>query len=381
MEKRYQEHLKQAEEKAGQIIESLQEREPNLNGVGSETEESDLLKEYATHIEELANIGIDKKWLLFNIKRSRGKIAAWSSVAAAALLIISLFVFKPKSEEIDTLLQSSEIKPVSGVVTLKLSDGREVTLDSLKVDDNLISSNGVEVNVSANELSYQSSISTIYIDDTQVAYNELYIPKGRSFSLILSDGSKVWLNAESSIRYPVTFNNSERIIELRGEAFFDVKHDPSRQFIVKTNDYQVRVLGTKFNISSYPDEQFTATTLVSGSVSVGAEIDYTIKPGEQLKFNKSSKIAQISKVDVDIYTSWIDNKLIMDQLTLEEVFKILMRRYDIDVFYSREEAKYEKFTGKVPLNDNLNVILDQISTVSKIDFQIENKLIVIKFKE
>jgi ferric-dicitrate binding protein FerR (iron transport regulator) len=214
-------------------------------------------------------------------------------------------------------------------------------------------------------------------------YNELYIPKGKSYSLILSDGTRVWLNAESSIRYPVQFGSNERRVVIDGEAFFDVTHDTGKPFIVQTNDYNVKVLGTKFNVNAYKDEKVTATTLVSGLVSVSKEgaNDLLVNPGEQISFNRSDGSIGKKEVDVELFTSWVNNKLKLESMRVEDIFRILGRRYDIDVFFSDEGAKDVEFTGKIPLNDNLNVILDQISIISNIEFQIEKRLIVVRYKD
>jgi hypothetical protein len=387
MENKYISEIKKAEELSARVIESLNSLEFDR--------EDGLIEEYCEHTKAVKDVDLNKMWFRFVIKQNRRAIIM-SASAAVVLLLLSLLIFLPsdKFAEEGIYALREQITPAKGVVTLRLASGETIAIDSLKTTDNLIS--GVEINTVSEEISYEifgvstSDSRSAGIEDKTtvdkkegIEYNELYIPKGRSYSLILSDGSRVWLNAESSIRYPVKFAKNERRVFIKGEAFFDVKHNPESLFIAETDDYKVKVLGTKFNVNSYSDESVVATTLVSGSVSVTNDDanEFVITPGEQFRYNRESRNIEMIKVDVDIYTSWTENKLRLDQMTLEDVFKILQRRYDIDVFYSNEEVKYEKFNGKVPLNDNLNIILDLISTVSNIEFQIEKKLIVIRYKD
>ncbi len=388
MNDRYINEIKKAEELSARVIESL-------NSSDYERED-DLIGEYSEHIKLVGKIDLDKMWFRFIIREKRRAIITAAS-AAVVIMLLSLLVFIPyqRYPKESSVSLMEEIKPAKGVVTLRLASGESVVIDSLNTTENLIS--GVEINTVSEEISYEifglstskdgssSTDKRVTLSDQNetVEYNELHIPKGRSYSLILSDGSKVWLNAESSIRYPVKFSKNERRVYVKGEAYFDVKHKPDQLFIAETADYDVKVLGTKFNINTYSDELVAATTLVSGSVSVVKDNikEVVITPGEQLRYNRENRTIETLKVDVDIYTSWTENKLMLEQMTLEEIFKILQRRYDIDVFYSDDAVKQERFNGKVPLNDNLNIILDLISTVSNLEFQIEKRLIVIRYKD
>ena len=301
---------------------------------------------------------------------------------AAVLIITSLLIFIPKNnnDRYDTLALQKEIKPATGVVSLRLARGKLVSIDSLSSDS--ASLLGVDIDNNKQEISYtkesgsskKTSIDFIKPSKKElVEYNELIIPKGRSYSLVLSDGTRVWLNAESSIHYPVSFSKGERRVKISGEAFFDVVLDANRVFIAETENYNIKVLGTKFNISSYQDEDIAATTLVSGSISIFTDNNSNkvepavVSPGEQFRYNKSDETIEITKVDTELYTSWVNNNLRLNQMPLKDIFKILSRRYDIDVVFCDERAKHEKFSGLIPLNDNLNTILDQLSKVSKVE--------------
>lgn len=335
----------------------------------------------------ISEINVTRAWLKILFKRNR-KYLYYSTAAAAVVLFISVLIFAPTKEEsaIDSIIVQ-EIMPADGSVTLQLASGKIVDLTS--TDNTKELSGGVVLDKKGGEISYEG-ITNDNVDETILnqsaempnEYNELSTPKGRSFSIVLNDGSRIWLNAQSRIKYPIRFGKSERRIQIAGEAFFDVKHDPQRPFIVETADYSVKVLGTKFNVNAYDQEESSATTLVSGSVLIPMKtgIENVLTPGDQLKYSRSDKSISIQKVDIELYTSWIDNNLRIEQMSLEEIFKILMRRYDINVYYSDDVSKSEKFSGKIPLNDNLKIVLNQMSKVSNVDFQFEKNLVVVKYK-
>jgi hypothetical protein len=320
------------------------------------------------------------------------------TAAAVVLALISISLFIPfDSEEPSSEISAELILPATDNIILKTSKGMSLMIDSLENVDTLLQGvsldkDGIVYSESSYEIVDNSSAANVVVDkdkpndsesdSNKLEYNELYVPKGRVFSLKLSDGTEVWLNSESYIKYPVKFSRDRREVILSGEAYFDVKKDTERQFVVRTSGYSVNVLGTAFNVRAYENDEAISTTLVEGAVSLNTDktSEFKISPGEQFSLEKSSGTISVSKVDVHLYTSWIDNQLIIRSNTLLDIFKVLQRRYDVDVFFSDEAAKYEQYSGEVPLNDNLNVILDQISKVSEIEFQIEGRLVVVRYK-
>lgn len=334
----------------------------------------------------IQEIDVENAWSKFSLKKDRGYFI-YSSVAAAVLLFLTLLIFIPSQniKESETLI-SSDILPAEGTVTLRLSSGKVLEINSSETSEEL--NEGVVVSTDGNEISYEGvsqDKTNQYIDNdisNKLEYNELITPKGRSYSIVLSDGSRIWLNAQSSIKYPVRFDKNERKVEISGEAFFDVKHDSLRPFIVETLDYDVKVLGTKFNVKAYSDEESSSTTLVSGSVIVPLKTggERRLSPGEQLNFSRTEKSVKVEKVDVDLYTSWVDNNLRIEQMPLGEIFKILKRRYEISVYFVEDKLMGEQFSGKIPLNDNLKIVLDQMSKVSNVEFEYQKNLVVVKYK-
>lgn len=397
MNEKYRQAIEEAELLSKKILDNLDDTSivdlPSNLSAEEASVQKETLQEYSAHNIKKKGVNVEYAWLKLWL-RYNSKYMYTAASAAVILIIASLLIFIPANNNknnSEILSFQEEIKPASGSVSLKLANGEIISIDSISsIGANLL---GVDVNSGKQEISYAGESTTNQarstIDASKIegaAFNELTIPKGRSYSLVLSDGTRVWLNAESSIRYPVSFGKGERRVTIKGEAFFDVKYDAGKVFIAETENYNIKVLGTKFNVSTYSDEEIAAATLVSGSISISSNNNMSTKetmvePGEQFRYNKRNKITEVTKVDTDLYTSWVDNNLRIKQMSLEEIFKILRRRYDIDVFYSDNQAKYEKFSGKIPLNDNLNIILEQISIVSKVEFQIENKLIVIRYKD
>jgi hypothetical protein len=321
-----------------------------------------------------------------------------SAVAAVVLLLLSISLFIPFGTEEERSETTAElILPATDNIILKTSKGMSLMIDSLENVDTLLQGvsldkDGIVYSASSSEIADNSSSGSIEVDkgmsgdsrtdSKEIEYNELFVPKGRVFSIRLSDGTRVWLNSESYIKYPVNFAEERREVILSGEAYFDVKKDKERDFVVRTSGYSVNVLGTKFNVRAYENDEVISTTLVEGSVALNTDetSEFRISPGEQFAFERGTGTISVSKVDVHLYTSWINNQLIIRSNTLWDILKVLQRRYDVDVFFSDEAAKHEQYSGEVPLNDNLNVILDQISKVSDIEFQIEGRLIVVRYK-
>lgn len=373
MHQKYKEELERAEQIASRII----EKDFNdLEGI-----EKVLADDYQEHRDSLNGLDLDRIWLRMYYRRYVPRLIAVASAAVIVVMVSLLFVL-PDNVDQTYYSETTVILPAEGQITLKLSDGSMVSVDSIKKE--LETTQGIVYDQNAQVISYD--VKSDGQESKEVAeqkYNELFIPKGRSFSLVLSDGSKVWLNAESYIKYPVTFSGGIREVYIEGEAFFDVQKENGNQFVVKTKDYSVKVLGTKFNINTYDQEAFAATTLVEGAVAVSGigSSEIKIRPGEQLRYDRNSGGVEQFSVDVELYTSWVENKLKLEEMRLEEMFNILMRRYDIELFYSDEEVKDVKFTGRIPLNENLNVILDQISAISEVEFGVEKRLIVIRKKD
>ena len=258
---------------------------------------------------------------------------------------------------------------------LILANGQKVDLhEGMEMKLRERSSN---IQVKGNVVYYEENKDSVTLGE----YNMIRTPLGGEYSLTLADGTKVWLNAMSELRYPVAFGEGVREVELKGEAYFEVEKNEGKPFIVKTDEFIVRVLGTSFNISAYLDSPLAHTTLCSGHVRIndrtnpGKEVD--ILPGEQLLFHRDNREISVREVDTDVFVSWREGFFQFDNNTVEEVFTILQRWYNIQVFYANVEVRQELFTGKLPRFDNLQIIIDLIERVSDLKIEVRGKMIYI----
>ncbi|MGW9683988.1 FecR family protein [Flagellimonas sp. 2504JD1-5] len=215
-----------------------------------------------------------------------------------------------------------------------------------------------------------------------LVFNEIYVPYGQTFKLTLSDGTKVWLNAGTRLKFPQNLSSStqNRIVYLDGEAYFDVTRDEKRPFIVNAENLDVQVLGTQFNVSAYKADGKIATTLVEGSVKVyensSPDTNILLTPSYQAAFSKEKGTLSKRRVDTRIYTSWMDNKLIIDNLSFEEILDKLERAHNVSIINHAEHLKDEVFKGDFEKED-IQTILGTIASSTPFNYTIENNVITI----
>lgn len=217
---------------------------------------------------------------------------------------------------------------------------------------------------------------------TEAKYIEISIPKGKLFQLTLSDGTKVWLNAASSLKFPQHFmpTKENRMVYLKGEAFFDVTKNKEQPFIVKTENVDVEVLGTQFNVSSYAEDATVKTTLVEGAVVVNDQNENTsslrLIPNDQAIFSKHKKIMHKQKVNTSLYTSWMDKKIILQNESFVDAFKRIERSYDVSITSHNKTLNNTHFTGEFDV-ENIEEILRTFSETLKFTYEIKGKNITI----
>ena len=272
------------------------------------------------------------------------------------------------------------IPPGNQGAELILSNGQIVPIESdttYEIKEN----DGSNILKTATSLSYKN-IQGSSLKSKVKLFNTLRTKHGKESFVELSDGTKVWLNSMSSLKYPVSFNSKNRIVVLSGEAYFEVAKDAERPFFVKIKDYTVKVLGTSFNISSYDNDEVIRTTLSEGQVEInsikGLDKDtFILEPNQQFSFSKIGLKAEVRNVNASQYSSWRYGRFSFDEDTLEDIFRILERWYDIDVFYDEHSVKYELFTGELPRFEDMNKILDKMEYVSEVKFRVENNIILV----
>lgn len=287
--------------------------------------------------------------------------------AAAAIIIFALGgllfankYFNGSTKPNELASDKNIIHPGSNKAVLTLDDGKEIILDGSRKGhlftlNNVSAHNDVDSSVVYKKNTSEST-------NTSLPYNTLSTPRGGKYQLTLADGTKVWLNAGSTIKFPVDFTNSERVVELSGEAYFEVAHDSLRPFKVAGAGQVVQVLGTHFNINAYPDEGVVKTTLLEGSVKVyGKPLTSTsvvseiiIKPNEQAVFKND----QLSKqtVDADEFVAWKNGVILFRNADIHDVMRKISRWYNVEVEYQGQVGN-DTYSGEIPRNAAFSEVL------------------------
>jgi len=303
-------------------------------------------------------------------------------VAASFVLIASSVIYlwnlssnkKDIAETTTPNINNTDVQPGTEKAVLTLSDGTKITLDN--TTNGTIAQQGNTVVLKEDGLlAYNADKRK---PETAVLYNTLTTARGEEFrSLVLSDGTKVWLNSVSSIYFPTAFINNERIVEITGEVYFEVAKNPSMPFRVKANGAEVEVLGTHFNINAYTDENSTTTTLLEGSVKVkkGKE-QVVIKPGQQTQIIGNA-VSVINDADVDAAVAWKNGSLVFNQTDIKTILRQVSRWYDVDIEY-KGDIKVPKFYGKIPRTVTLSEVVKILEISSKLQLTIEGKKLTVK---
>lgn len=260
--------------------------------------------------------------------------------AAAVVIVLGIGAYLwISNKQNDAVLADSnkqvktDIEPGRDGAILTLADGSQVILDSLG-NGVIATQNGSRLMLKNGLLAYNPSGKA----SGEVLYNTMTTPKGRQFQLILPDGSKIWLNAASSVKYPTVFTGKERRVEIDGEAYFEIAKNPQMPFKIKAGEAtEVEVLGTSFNINSYANEEAVKTTLIEGSVKISAYSQFqTLKPGQQGIVTPSQRLQVIDDADLDKAVAWKNGLFNFDGMELKDVMKQMERWYNIEVVYENE---------------------------------------------
>lgn len=263
-------------------------------------------------------------------------------------------------------------------VVLKLDNGKKLQLD-LQSGEIPTSYSKVKIYNDSTLLSYKNTENTDKAESLK--YNEVYVPERAKYQILLSDGSKVYLNSKSNIRFPVKFAQDKREVEIEGEVFFEVKKYSNLPFIVKTKKYDIKVLGTEFNVSAYEDDDNVVTTLKSGSILIekdGLINPHILSPNQEFSYNKSTEKSDIKSVDTSYSMAWLDNKFRFRDLALFEIMKIMERKYGIKVIYEDEKLKHLKYGLNMSQPSSIEPILSIFEKNGKIKIEKYNNTVRIK---
>lgn len=305
---------------------------------------------------------------------------------AAAVLLPLLLGFGVyyfiNSEDIEkkpaAQLDSIELpEPGSSKAILVLGNGKSIELDTLETLS-IEEADGTVIQKDQGTLNYaRSAVSAI----SASLYNTVIVPRGGEYRLTLADGSRVFLNSMSQLRYPVRFSGDKREVELSGEAYFEVSKDASKTFYVATNGLQVAVVGTSFNVNAYENTGKVITTLVEGAVSIqpnkSAAAPQVLTPSQQAVYDVARRETEVVQVDVSQFTGWKDGKLIFQDARLEDVMLVLSRWYPFGVSYKTSAVKEIRISGHLDKRANVYEFLDIIEAVGSIEIEVEDDAIIV----
>ena len=315
-------------------------------------------------------------------KRNMRRNRRWWLVAAASVAILfgGLAVYRYSKIPVSLPLASEEtsIYPGKRMARLITPSGETVLLDTLRQTD----TQQMKLHNDQGRVVIQAACGDANGD--QPVYHCLEVPRGGEFSFLLPDSTTVFLNAESRLRFPDRFvPGSERIVYLSGEAYFDVKRDPRSLFLVCLEHSAVKVTGTSFNVKAYPDDTNEATTLISGTVSMGigtTEQWIVLKPGEQGYYDATRETLLQQTVDVNYYTAWKDGVFAFYRQPLEEVMKTLGCWYLFDTHYQNEALKSILYTGKINRHASIREVLHTFELMDELTFDIKGKEVIVRRK-
>lgn len=367
-----------------------------MAGISSEAEQEKLekwLQESSRHADELERIreealkgcpecpDVDEMWKVFEQRIPSTRIGWYRICRYAALFLLPLCVVawlylgrSSVDPELSVAGVEKKISPGELKALLILADGKEVSITKDSEVDIREERGNARILTTGHTLQYERSVDSL--QQFVTVYNTLFVPPGGEFSLQLSDGTNVWLNAGSMLKYPVVFTGNLREVEMEGEAYFDVKHDEHKPFIVRINGLDVRVLGTSFNISGYDDQ--VVTTLISGKIGLSnGQNNVKLLPGEQAILEAGQTNFQIRKVNAANYALWKEGVFWFENADLETIMDNLARWYDVEVFYMNPEVKHLRFSMEMKRYEDINTVLRKIGYTRKAKFAVKGRTIVV----
>ena len=310
-------------------------------------------------------------------RRRRKRLTRVYRVAVSVVIIFGVaiaFLLREEATTVVPVVKVEEITPGRSMAKLTVASGDVYHLDSLHQVDlitSLAENNGKEV---------------VFIDrqleegEREIKYNKVEIPRGGEYQIVLGDGTRVYLNAQTELRFPESFASSEqRLVYLSGEAYFEVTKNPSKPFVVQCKDYAVKVLGTSFNVNSYEGDETSKTTLATGKVEIDMDGKQTIlNPGQQAIIKNGE--VNVKEVDVEVYTTWMFDNFRFQSESIQEIMTKLSRWYAIDVFYMNESVGNYHFTGYLPRYAKIADVLELLSLTTNIKFDVEGKTVIVMEK-
>lgn len=308
--------------------------------------------------------------------RSIGNWWKYAAVLLFPILVVGSWRLMHETEQVSIVASSvAPIQPGCSQAVLVLDDGRKVFL---KEEEEGVISEDKEITVTGEKdrLAYTSSEGK---NVDEIRFNELEVPRGGEYKVRLADGTLVYLNSATRMKYPVKFDEKERKVYLSGEAYFEVAKDPERPFFVEMEGVEVRVYGTSFNVNTHQKGNIQ-TVLVKGSIGVkvlSSGMESVIRPGQMAEFKQGNTKVDVKDVNVAVYTDWKDSIFRFENQRLEDILTVLSNWYDVDVFYQTASVKELHFSGYMERYKDVSVILEAITLSTGVTFSIQGKTIVV----
>lgn len=306
-------------------------------------------------------------------KRMRRKQIRFVWYAAAVMLPLAIAVgmWMNMNRGAEKVVVAERVQPGSGRVVLELNDGRTYFLDTARVVET-----GIEGTLAKAE---QKSLVYEKRESEELVYNKMTVPRAGEYALTLSDGTRVWLNSDTEIRYPVAFGKDRRMVFLSGEAYFEVEKDAERPFFVVVDDMEIKVYGTSFNVNTHHAGR-VQTTLVEGRVgicvkSTGAET--MLKPEQMAEFDAERQDVAVRDVDTYYYTAWKNGEFVFENEAIEEIMNRLCRWYDLQVFYANDSVKGKRFTGVIARFTDVADVLHLIGETATVCFNLKGNVVTV----
>lgn len=371
-----------SEQQKEKLFNWIAESESNRRAFSEILDEQNLeryLSEFATYNATTALAKFKSERVVVK-SMTRFKPGLRISAAASLLLVLSFgFWLHRQQKHVMQLAVSknkSDVAPGGNRATLTLANGTEIGLDSAS-NGEIAQQGGVTVTKTKSGQVIYNLADLASSAPAAEGYNTIATPRGGQYQVILPDGSHVWLNAASSIRFPTVFRNNERKVEINGEAYFEVAKDKTKPFRVLSGEQTVEVLGTHFNVMAYDDEKAIITTLLEGSVAVSNQKGRVIiKPNQNVTMQRNGSTLTVNETDVEAAVMWKNGYFHFDDEPIEGIMRKISRWYNVEIVYKGNIAG-KTFGGNISRFKNVSELLDVLQTTGSIHFQIKERRIIV----
>lgn len=329
--------------------------------------------------QEDRHIQVSRAWqrISATTRGKRQRRIYFTVAASIAILAVAAAVFLLLPKEADQPLAQSSIQPVKPQATLVLSTGKKIDLNQAHLP--ILEQDGSTVNIDTlSGLRYDTAAP----QTTQLIYNKIIVPRGGEYFLTLADGTQIWLDAESTLEYPVQFNAPERRVKLRGKAYFSVTRDTAKPFLVEVDKFSIRVHGTEFNVNAH-DAQRIETVLVNGSIGFKANAksaEQLLQPHQLAMVNSLTGQSEIRDVNILPHVAWKNRNIVFANERLDNIMEEIARWYDVHVFFQNEELKALRFDCNMPRYSDIRELFFFMEQTSNARFYINDRTVIISKK-